>query len=79
MTMNRPRRSKAGKSENERLAESEAVRTQVITASQRTIVSVSISRKNVSTRPFHTSLCKRKLIDPKIMRSMSTISRASEW
>ena len=79
MTMNRPRRSMAGRSENDRLALSEAANTQVITPSQMTIVRISMSRKNISIRPFHTSAWMTKLMEPRIMSTMSTSSMGNEW
>ena len=77
--MNRPRLSMAGRFENSALALSEAASTHAITPSHSTIVRVSRSRKNTATRPFHTSECSMKLMDPSSMSSMSSSSMGNEW
>ena len=52
--------------------------TNVMTVSQIATVRVSISRWNISTRPFHTSAYTTKLMEPSIMRTISTTSMGNE-
>ena len=79
ITVNNPRRSMAGRSENSPLALREAANTHVMTASHRNMVRISRSLKNTSKCPFHTSECKTKLMEPSSMSSMSTSSMENEW
>ena len=72
-------REKDAKAEKDALADSEAANTSVITTSQKNMVLISRSMKNIFKRPFHTSRCKVKLMAPQIISTMSTSSTAKEW
>ena len=78
-TMNTPRRSSAIKSEKPPEAHVEAISVMVATISQMAPVRISKSRKKESVSPRWVFTYSEKLMAPKSISTIQTISSANEW